>query len=297
MEMVQHALLKTLAAWAANSPPRPLALALLMAISSPPHLGRAEAQEGNVRVVVPSVFIVEPEKNTPLAIHVSQDQALPPQSFIRISGLNEASKLSVGHQVAPGSWAIAIKALPNLQINAPLSAVGNSDLTVALVNVNGQVISSQIAKLVVAPAWLVTPADPRNQQRDQTELARSAVPPVTVGIGVGPTTNSTGIEAPQPRVAISPNNEARALKLLDQGRRYLELSNFAVARQYLRTAAELNYAPAALLLARTFDPDAIADMTAPGLTADVSEAIRWYQHAKSLGAPEADSPLARLTGR
>jgi hypothetical protein len=86
-------------------------------------------------------------------------------------------------------------------------------------------------------------------------------------------------------------------RMLEQGRRQLELGNIAVARQYFLRAAELGSAAGALSLAATHDPRELASMPQVSIKADPTEARRWYERAAALGAPQASERLLRLGAR
>ena len=106
-----------------------LVLAPLFALSA----GAALAQDATSKdppvkpgLTLAPVLLVEPEVETSLEIRVGPDAALPRQSFVRVRGLPLSAKLSEGHQIAPGSWAIPLAALATLKLMAPVSAMQSS---------------------------------------------------------------------------------------------------------------------------------------------------------------------------
>ncbi|MFM1815599.1 MAG: hypothetical protein RLZ98_2294 [Pseudomonadota bacterium] len=271
-----------------------------------------DAAAADLRIAMPAVIVAEPDKLTPIAIQITPATSnIPPRSFVRIDGLHKSATLSAGYFVSAGAWAVPLKALTALSLTAPISAAGNSELTVALVTVDGAILAQQRAKLIVAPAWLVASevAAASPSKSSGVSASSSSAPPATGKIAnqaalagvarLSPATSQPTQETapPEPRAALSPANLDRAIKLVEQGRKYLDLSNVAVARQFFRRAADLRYAQAALLLAQTYDPSTIAALSVPGLTPDVALARKWYEKAKVLGAAEATAALTLLQGR
>ena len=80
---------------------------------------------------------------------------------------------------------------------------------------------------------------------------------------------------------------SRATEQLGQG-------NIAIARNFLRRAAEIGLAAGALGLARTYDPLELGKLGARGVQPDVGQARQWYERARALGASEATAALDRL---
>jgi hypothetical protein len=87
---------------------------------------------------------------------------------------------------------------------------------------------------------------------------------------------------------------AQGERYIAQGERYLLEGNIGVARQFFQRAADAGYAPGAMRLAETYDPAELSRSQALGIVPDASEARRWYERARELGAPEANARLARL---
>ncbi len=130
------------------------------------------ANEANAKpaIRVSRVILAEPEVDTPLAIQVSSAGGVPQQSFLRLRGLPKSAKLSEGHLISPGSWAVPLAALSTLKVRTPIAGSGRSEISIALVTVTGDVLAEGAAALVVAPAWLIGP-DGKSKQ------AASAVAP------------------------------------------------------------------------------------------------------------------------
>jgi TPR repeat protein len=88
------------------------------------------------------------------------------------------------------------------------------------------------------------------------------------------------------------------LALLRRGEALLEDGNVLAARLFFERAALQGNAMGALRAAKTYDPDFIAAIDAPGLKADVPRAIKWYRQAfNATHDPEVQQRLAALSGQ
>lgn len=83
---------------------------------------------------------------------------------------------------------------------------------------------------------------------------------------------------------------ARAELLLDTG----EVES---ARTLLRSAAVAGSVGAALKLAETYDPSELQRLGMAEAAANQGEAVRWYEHAQSLGSVVATGRLVALGRR
>ncbi|HEU0160654.1 MAG TPA: sel1 repeat family protein, partial [Hyphomicrobiaceae bacterium] len=100
--------------------------------------------------------------------------------------------------------------------------------------------------------------------------------------------------APARPSELPPPQKKLAEQLLAQGERNLSQGTVAAARLFFRQAAEAGLALAAMRLGATYDPNELEKLKVQGLAADVTEARKWYERARELGAPEAEQRLARL---
>jgi len=115
--------------------------------------------------------------------------------------------------------------------------------------------------------------------------SRAAVPAVTALVAPPP---------PTPPVAAPDHNEVAGL--LARGRAYLSEGDVALARLYLRRAAERYDAQAALALGGTYDPAELRRVGIPNFQAqaDPAKAREWYRRAADLGSAAAALRLERL---
>lgn len=100
-----------------------------------------------------------------------------------------------------------------------------------------------------------------------------------------------------PAPSLTPEARQRNARMVEQGDKALGLGNIATARQFFLRAAEAGDGAAALKLAETYDPAELARLKAQGITGDVTEAKRWYERARDLGAVGAADKLSKLAGR
>lgn len=83
-----------------------------------------------------------------------------------------------------------------------------------------------------------------------------------------------------------------------RGDESLANGNVTAARLFYEQAAELDWGPAALALAMTYDPNELSRWNViGGIEPDLEQARRWYERARELGAIEALERLQRLGAR
>lgn len=111
----------------------------------------------------------------------------------------------------------------------------------------------------------------------------TAETPVEVTV-LAPATASDTPPAPPPVPSID--------ELLERGRKALELGDGGAARLFFEAAAERDNATAMLLLARSYDPSRGTEQI--GVSADVIQAVQWYQRAAAAGLAEAGAALDSL---
>jgi hypothetical protein len=214
---------------------------------------------------------------------------VPRNSFVRVRGLPPTAALTEGYSIAPGSWAVAIAALPELKIMLPAGTTGRSEIIVTLVSIDGSVLAESKATLAIG-------APPQRNL-----VTRDAAPPAAASIlraGVGEGSERTGQSlqhAPQPATQPStPEDRDRALRLVKKGDEQLAEGNVAAARLFYERAADAGLAQGAMALAATYDARELARLGVRGIQPDPKQARRWYERAQQLGASEADERLRRI---
>jgi curved DNA-binding protein CbpA len=163
--------------------------------------------------------------------------------------------------------------------SAGTSAAGSGD---------AQVIAGR--ELTVGP-----PTNDANFDRERGNTASlSAPPPPTSTAAASPGTSPISAPPPPTAVPLSDHNEAAAL--LARGRASLSNGDVALARVFLRRAAERNDPQAALALGGTYDPTGLRRLGIPNFQAqaDPAKAREWYRRAADLGSAAAASRLEQL---
>jgi hypothetical protein len=103
------------------------------------------------RILVQDRVLGEPGSEVALVARVS-GVITEKTSFVRVRGLPDWVKLTHGHRVGVGSWAVSPADLGVLRIAIPVGAVSSkSDVEIALVAIDGPVLSETKTVLIVAP--------------------------------------------------------------------------------------------------------------------------------------------------
>ena len=120
----------------------------------------------------------------------------------------------------------------------------------------------------------------------------AAVPPAAVAPPAAP---PPVVAAPQPSLPparqISPQELAM---LINRAKEMLSAGDIPSARLLLERAAEAQDANAALMLARTYDPDVLGTSDVRNITPEPAKAHAWYEKAAQFGSAEAQRRLAQL---
>ena len=231
----------------------------------------AAAQTSDRPIVsIAATVTAEAANQAPFPVRIGPPASIPRDSFVKVRGLPAMAALSEGHAISPGSWAIALNALPNLKILLPAGVTGSADIVVSLVGLDGAVLAEAKSTLVVR--------------------------------GAGPGRRaSASVQRPVPERRapdLTPQDRQRAVGFVKKGEELMAAGNVEAARLFYERAADAGLAQGALALAATFDPDELARrQVVGGLRPDPAAAKRWYERARELGADEADEPLRRLTLR
>jgi TPR repeat protein len=93
---------------------------------------------------------------------------------------------------------------------------------------------------------------------------------------------------------MDPRDRERAQRLMEKGNEQLEGGNVSAARLFYEYAADAGLAEAAMALAGTFDASELEKLNVRGIKPDATEARRWYERARQLGAVDADNRVRRL---
>lgn len=249
-------------------------------------------------ISIASTILAEPGVANPLPIQIAGDE-LPKNSFIRIRGLPASATLSEGHMIAAGSWAVPLSALPTLKLTAPISESGKSQLTIALVGIDGTIWAEAKSSLAVVSAASIPigSQEPNDSETTVATVGPAGAPPPDPPAAGGREAPDAGAAAtPQPP-ALSAEDRERAIRLLGRGDQMMEEGDVASARLYYERAVDIGLAEAAISLAETYDPGELNRWPVMGLQPNIDLARQWYERALQLGAPEAGDRLRRLSSR
>ncbi len=119
---------------------------------------------------------------------------------------------------------------------------------------------------------------------------RAAAAPAAVVPVVAPPVAAAPVAAPPAR-KLDPDELA---KFLTRAKSLLAAGDIPSARLLLERAADAQDAGAALMLARTYDPDVLGTQDTRNITPDPAMARAWYQKAGQLGSTDAQRRLAQL---
>jgi hypothetical protein len=247
----------------------------------------AVAQRREPQIVVATMIRAETESQTLLPIQINPPGAVPSNSFIRLRGLPPTISLTEGYAIAPGSWAIPLFGLPTLKLNVPTHVSGRSELVISLVTVEGTLVAEARTVLVVGGAATAAPAERGPPEQNKNS---ALTPPAPVPAGKLQRNSPVAPRPPE----LSGEGRAEAERLVALGDRYLEQGNIEIARQFFHRAADAGLAEGAIGLAATYDPAELARLRVQGVVADRTQARRWYERARELGAPDAAERLTKL---
>ena len=145
------------------------------------------------------------------------------------------------------------------------------------------------------PARLSAPA---NQTPGVRSVATVAVAPTREEIATAYQSAIQGrVPAAAAPIAAPPARKLDAdelATLLNRAKGLLTAGDIPPARLLLERAADAQEAGAALLLARTYDPDVLGTQDARNIIPDPATARAWYQRAAQLGSADAQRRLTQL---
>jgi hypothetical protein len=282
--------------WRPTQWPKAVAIALGVALAGGGAHWSAAQRSDAPRITVAPMIQAEPASQAPLGIKVDPIGSLPSNSFVRLRGFPTSVSLTEGHAIAPGAWAIPLFGLASLKAIVPAGVSGRAEITITLVDVDGNTLAQTRTALVIA-----APPPPPEKKVAALPTPEKLEPPRALP-PISPTPPTVETQPKQAAALLPPpmsaDAKAQAERMLANAEKHMEQGNIGAARSFLQRAAEAGLAEAALKLGDTYDPAELARV-APLLasSADPKEAKKWYEKARDLGAPEAVTRLMRLGGR
>jgi TPR repeat protein len=196
-----------------------------------------------------------------LALGVAIDHPADAAGLL-VDGLPDGAALSAGRASGANQWYVPAADVAGVSVRPPRGFTGAVDLSVELRLPRGRVAERRAVRL---------------------EWARSAAAPT-------PPAGAAGLPPRQ----LDPEEIA---SLRRRGEAFFANGDIAAARLMLMRAAEAADARAALLLATTYDPMALADNGIRGAFANPALARTWYERAKAFGSPDAPRRLELLASQ
>jgi hypothetical protein len=150
------------------------------------------------------------------------------------------------------------------------------------------------------PARLQAPANQTPGARSATTVAvaptRAEIASAYQGAiqGRAPAVMSAAAAAPAAMPAARKLDADELATLLNRAKGLLTAGDIPPARLLLERAADAQEAGAALLLARTYDPDVLGTQDARNIVPDPATARTWYERAAQLGSTDAQRRLSQL---
>ena len=194
--------------------------------------------------------------------------------------------LFAGSVVAMGLALFSVDAARDVIVNARTSI--KASLEASLMG-----FSAVQAKAAMADAIQPLPQSAsvtRSEQPSRDEIAMAYQAAIKSQVVVREAPRAVPV-APPPARRLDADELAALLK---RARSLLSIGDIASARLLLARAADAQEADAALMLARTYDPEVLGKSDARSVTPDPEKARIWYRKAAELGSQHAQQRLAEM---
>jgi hypothetical protein len=201
-------------------------------------------------------------------------------SFMMVQGLPPKFTLSAGF-ATKNQWAVSLNDVAGLRIIPPQGYSGA--FTLELLLVKGKDVSPERRTMKVEFFTSQTPVPvtnipsqvlTSNKQDADTDILPAQAP------------------AKAPPVPQAMDDDDRLM--IERGDLLFKQGDVAAARLLYHRLAKKGLAPAALAMARTYDPDVLKPLRVEGLQPDVAQARIWYKMAEELGSTQAKNRLITL---
>jgi hypothetical protein len=240
--------------------------------------------------------------NEPLELGVSVDAPAPGMT-VMIKSMPAGVRLTAGRRVGANDWRVPAQDISHTAIIPQTDFVGEMNLLAELHTTDGATLVTTFVRLTWASVQSDSAAVVAATRTAAAPLAPvAAAPPAAVAPAppqpqamAPPSQPAAAADTPQARAEpiqeLSPNESAA---LVRRAQELLASGDLPAARMLLRRAADAQNARAALLLAKTFDPTTLRQLSTADPGPDLAQARNWYQKAKEWGAPEAQRQLDAL---
>jgi hypothetical protein len=212
--------------------------------------------------------------NETLPLGVSVDHA-DSGATVTVKGLPANARLTAGVPTSLTEWRLAADEVSGAKVIPPSEFVGTVDLSAELHNPDGTILVGSVLQLT----WQPLP------------VATAAVMPAPQLL---PTAPPSLPRQPEPTATAEAMTANAIAALVRRAQEMLATGDIREARALLMQAADAHDARAALILAKTFDPNVARQPTSADPGPDIAQARGWYQRARDWGSPDAQRQLDAL---
>jgi hypothetical protein len=215
-------------------------------------------------------------------------------SFLMFRGLPPEVTLSAGFRLKE-SWAVSLRDMDNLFIEAPAQFQGSFKLEILLIKGRDTPAESRMITVEVVPADIQIPPTASARQQPVpgpqvlTAAPRTIEPVERVAPSISRAAPATGQSS-----SVSPQQEEM---MMGRATALLASKDIMSARLVLEHLGTNGSAKGALAMGKTFDPAYLQSMDVAGVKPDVAKARQWYKRAADLGETEASARLNALASR
>jgi hypothetical protein len=220
-------------------------------------------------------------------------------SFLMFRGLPANVTLSAGFRLKE-SWAVSLRDLDNLMIEAPETYQGAFNLEILLIKGRDTPAESQVISVEIVADDIQLPPSQAIAQPNApgpqvlTAAPRTIEPAERAAAAPAPIVRAAPrAAAPAPAARPSPQEEA----MMERASSLLSNNDVSSARLLYEHLANSGSARAALAMGQTYDPAYLRSIDPKGLKADIAKARQWYKRAAEMGNQDASSRLSGLASR
>lgn len=256
-------------------------------------------------------------RETPIEIEIGPDEVRLLGASLQIRGLPRRLQLNAGERSASGGWLVPLAELQFLKVIAPDGLEGTAEIDLELVRSSGEVLSGAKSRLRIGRsqgADRPLPTGPGDTADAKIEtkgfLGRTTRFPIAPELPATPGTpkptevgradrksTAPAPAAEAPKEVIQEADPQKAAEYEAQGRAAMAAGRVAIARLHYGRAVDFGSASAAMALAATYDPNELKSAGVIGVVPEPELALKWYQKARELGAPDAEHRIARIGSR